>query len=59
MADYVIVGGGIYGCAVTWELAKRGAGVLLLEAQMIAAALLVAWANVVCVPMDAACANCR
>ena len=36
MADYLIVGGGIYGCAVAWELAKRGADVLLLEAKSIA-----------------------
>ena len=36
MADYVIVGGGIYGCAVAWELARRGADVLLLEAKSIA-----------------------
>ncbi len=36
MAEYVIVGGGIYGCAVAWELAKRGADVLLLEASQIA-----------------------
>ncbi|MCE2472872.1 MAG: FAD-binding oxidoreductase [Anaerolineae bacterium] len=36
MADYIIVGGGIYGCAVAWELAKRGADVQLLEAKTIA-----------------------
>jgi sarcosine oxidase subunit beta len=30
--DFVIVGGGIYGAAVAWELASRGAGVLVLEA---------------------------
>ena len=36
MTEFVIVGGGIYGCAVAWELAKRGADVLLLEAQSIA-----------------------
>ena len=36
MADYVIVGGGIYGCTVAWEMAKRGADVLLLEAKTIA-----------------------
>ena len=36
MAEYVIVGGGIYGCTVAWELAKRGADVLLLEATQIA-----------------------
>ena len=36
MAEYVIVGGGIYGCTVAWELAKRGADVLLLEAAQIA-----------------------
>ena len=34
--DYVIVGGGIYGCGTAWELAKRGANVLLLEADTIA-----------------------
>lgn len=36
MPDYVIVGGGIYGCAVAWQLAKRGADALLLEAKSIA-----------------------
>lgn len=36
MADFVIVGGGIYGCAVAWELTKRGADVCLLEANTIA-----------------------
>ena len=36
MANYVIVGGGIYGCTVAWELAKRGEEVLLLEAKAIA-----------------------
>ncbi len=36
MADYVIVGGGIYGCAIAWELAKAGEETLLLEAKSIA-----------------------
>lgn len=36
MANYVIVGGGIYGCAVAWELAKQGADVHLLEAKQVA-----------------------
>lgn len=36
MADYVIVGGGIYGSTVAWELAKQGADVQLLEAKTIA-----------------------
>ena len=36
MPDTVIVGGGIYGCAVAWELTKGGADVLLLEAKSIA-----------------------
>ncbi len=34
--DYVIIGGGIYGCSVAWELARRGADVILLEAGEIA-----------------------
>jgi len=34
--DYVIVGGGVYGCAVAWELARQDAEVLLLEAGQIA-----------------------
>ncbi len=34
--DYVIVGGGVYGTCVAWELARRGADVLLLEADTIA-----------------------
>ena len=36
MADFVIIGGGVYGCGVAWELARRGADVCLLEAQTIA-----------------------
>lgn len=36
-ADFVIVGGGIYGAATGWELATRGAEVALLEAHDIAA----------------------
>ncbi len=36
VADYVIVGGGIYGCTVAWELAKAGEDALLLEAKSIA-----------------------
>lgn len=34
--EYVLVGGGVYGCGVAWELARRGAEVLLLEANEIA-----------------------
>lgn len=36
-ANYVIVGGGIYGAATACALARRGAGVLLLEATALAA----------------------
>ena len=34
--DYVVVGGGVYGCATAWELARRGAHVVVLEARTIA-----------------------
>lgn len=34
--DYVIVGAGIYGTTVAWELARRGAKVLVLEAETVA-----------------------
>lgn len=34
--DYIIIGGGVYGTAVAWELAQRGGEVLLLEANEIA-----------------------
>ena len=37
MVDYVIIGGGVYGAAVAWELARSGAGVHLIEAKQIAA----------------------
>ncbi|MDH4063155.1 MAG: FAD-binding oxidoreductase [Acidobacteriota bacterium] len=36
-AEFVIVGGGIYGVATAWALATRGAEVLVLEARDIAA----------------------
>jgi sarcosine oxidase subunit beta len=36
-ADYVVVGGGVVGCGVAWHLARRGAGVVVLEANEIAA----------------------
>ena len=34
--DFIIVGGGIYGAAVAWELSRRGTDTLLLEAGTIA-----------------------
>uniref|UniRef100_UPI000B7E6DD9 NAD(P)/FAD-dependent oxidoreductase n=1 Tax=Candidatus Entotheonella palauensis TaxID=93172 RepID=UPI000B7E6DD9 len=34
--DFIIVGGGVYGAGVAWELARRGAEVLVLEAGEIA-----------------------
>jgi sarcosine oxidase subunit beta len=37
MVDYVIIGGGVYGTAVAWELAQRGASVHLIEAKSIGA----------------------
>ena len=37
MTDYIIVGGGVYGCATAWNLAKEGASVVLLEASAVAA----------------------
>ena len=38
MADYVIIGGGVYGTAVAWSLAKTGADVTLLETRRVASA---------------------
>ncbi len=38
MTEYLIVGGGVYGAATAWELARRGAEVRLLEARTIASA---------------------
>jgi sarcosine oxidase subunit beta len=34
--DFVVVGGGVYGAGVAWELARRGAEVLVLEARQVA-----------------------
>lgn len=36
MVDFVVVGGGVYGCAVAWELAGRGHSVRVLEAGAVA-----------------------
>ena len=36
MPDFVVIGGGVYGCAVAWALSKRGAEVCLLEANTVA-----------------------
>ena len=36
-AEFVIVGGGIYGLATAWTLASRGASVVVLEALDVAA----------------------
>ena len=35
--DFVVMGGGVYGCATAWELARRGARVAVLEARTVAA----------------------
>lgn len=35
-SEYVIVGGGVYGCGTAWELARRGADVTLIEAEEVA-----------------------
>ncbi|MGH2486282.1 MAG: NAD(P)/FAD-dependent oxidoreductase, partial [Ktedonobacterales bacterium] len=35
--DFVVMGGGVYGCATAWELARRGARVIVLEARTVAA----------------------
>jgi len=37
MAEFVVIGGGVVGCGLAWELARRGAGVTLLERAGIAA----------------------
>lgn len=34
--DYLIIGGGVYGCGLAWELASAGADVVLLERATIA-----------------------
>jgi sarcosine oxidase subunit beta len=34
--DYVIIGAGVFGTAVAWELARRGSTVLVLEAETVA-----------------------
>ncbi|MDG2262704.1 MAG: FAD-binding oxidoreductase, partial [Actinomycetota bacterium] len=36
MVDYVIVGGGVYGCAVAWGLSRRGHSVRVLESNHVA-----------------------
>lgn len=35
VTDFVVVGGGVYGCAVSWHLARAGASVALLEASVV------------------------
>jgi sarcosine oxidase subunit beta len=34
--DFVIVGGGVFGCGTAWELAKQGASVVVLESDRVA-----------------------
>src|SRR5262249_30474169 len=34
--DFVVMGGGVSGCAAAWELVRRGARVLVLEARTVA-----------------------
>jgi sarcosine oxidase subunit beta len=34
--DFVIVGAGVFGCGTAWELARRGAAVVVLEAERVA-----------------------
>ena len=36
MSENLIIGGGVYGCALAWALARRGAGCYLIEAKSIA-----------------------
>ncbi len=36
MDDFIVVGGGIYGALVSWQLAKAGASTVLLEAKTVA-----------------------
>lgn len=36
MADFVIIGGGVYGAAVSWRLAEAGADVIVLERKTVA-----------------------
>ncbi len=37
MSDVVVIGGGVVGCAVAWELSRRGATVTLAESRVIGA----------------------
>lgn len=36
MADYVIIGGGVYGVATAWHLARQGASVIVIERKTVA-----------------------
>ena len=36
MTEHLIIGGGVYGCALAWELTRRGAGCRLLESKTVA-----------------------
>ena len=36
MADFVIIGGGVYGVATAWHLARTGASVTVLERKTVA-----------------------
>lgn len=35
MVDYLVIGGGVYGCSVAWQLATRGYEVRVLESKVI------------------------
>ena len=52
-ADIVIVGGGIIGCAIAYQLAARGGrSVLLLERDRIGGQALIAWSGLLALPVD-------
>jgi len=51
-AEVAVVGGGIIGCAIAYELGRRGRSVTLLERDRIGGQALIAWSGLLALPAE-------